>query len=76
MKTLIVGEGAHERSDARDRADTHECSDEPDRLGALASLVTRLSSHEMTITQDRVSRNDIHAHHGKALAGGGVSARG
>ena len=35
-----------------------------ERSGALGALVARLAQHEMAYDQERISRTDIHAHHG------------
>ncbi|MCZ6680318.1 MAG: hypothetical protein O7E52_24065 [Candidatus Poribacteria bacterium] len=52
MKVLLVSEGKHELG-------THE------RQGALEVLVRRLHQNVQQCVPDKVSRNDIHAHHGK-----------
>ena len=36
-----------------------------EREGALLTLVSRLATTELQCESDRVSRKDIHAHHGK-----------
>lgn len=52
MKVLLVAEGKHERG-------------KEDRDGALEILVRRLHQGIAQCDLDRVSRSDIHAHHGK-----------
>jgi hypothetical protein len=51
MKVLLVAEGKHERG-------------KEDRDGALETLIRRLRQGIAQCDLDRVSRNDIHAHHG------------
>jgi hypothetical protein len=53
MKVLLVAEGKHERGTE-------------DRDGALETLVRRLHQNSIQCDLDRVSRKDIHAHHGKS----------
>lgn len=36
-----------------------------ERCGAIQALVTRLATNDLALDYDRVSRPDIHAHHGK-----------
>jgi len=52
MKVLLVAEGKHERG-------------KEDRDGALETIVRRLHQGISQCDLDRVSRNDIHAHHAK-----------
>lgn len=52
MKVLLVAEGKHERG-------------KEDRDGALERLVCRLHQGIAQCDLERVSRKDIHAHHGK-----------
>ena len=52
MRVLLVAEGQHERG-------------KEDRDGALETLVRRLHQDITHCDLDRVSRKDIHAHHGK-----------
>jgi len=52
VRVLLVAEGKHERA-------------KEDRDGALETLVRRLHRGICQCDLDRVSRNDIHAHHGK-----------
>ena len=52
MKVLLVAEGKHERG-------------KEDRDGALETIVRRLHQGICQCDLDRVSRKDIHAHHGK-----------
>jgi len=52
VRVLLVAEGQHERG-------------KEDRDGALETLVCRLHQDIIQCDLDRVSRKDIHAHHGK-----------
>jgi hypothetical protein len=52
VRVLLVAEGQHERG-------------KEDRDGALETLVRRLHQDITQCDLDRVSRKDIHAHHGK-----------
>jgi len=52
VRVLLVAEGQHERG-------------KEDRDGALETLVRRLHQDIIQCDLDRVSRKDIHAHHGK-----------
>ena len=52
MRVLLVAEGQHERG-------------KEDRDGALETLVRRLHQNIIQCDLERVSRKDIHAHHGK-----------
>ena len=52
MRVLLVAEGKHERG-------------QEDREGALETLIRRLHQGIIQCDLDRVSRKDIHAHHGK-----------
>ncbi len=63
MKVLIVSEG---RSEHLSATSTHVRADE-EIAGALKTLVCRLGqqSDEWQIDEDKVSRRNVHAHHGK-----------